>query len=185
MRNLNRALIEGALVVVPIGAVVLLILSIVNKLRDVSDPLSGTFLHPMVMAIFLFVALCLTLGLIIRARTGRRAKLALERMLFEKLPGYRLVKAFAGNGPFSADGGSVLRPALVSIEEGLCPALIMDSFADGRLLIFVPGSPAPMSGALYIFTPDRVTSLDVPLLPFMKAISSWGLGLKELIDKSS
>jgi uncharacterized membrane protein len=58
----------------------------------------------------------------------------------------------------------------------------MDEFADGRLVVFVPGSPAPMSGAIYIFTPDRVTYLDVPLLAFMKAISSWGLGLRELID---
>ena len=60
--------------------------------------------------------------------------------------------------------------------------IVMDEFADGRLLIFVPGSPAPMSGAIYIFTPDRVTLLDVPLLPFMKAISSWGLGLREMVE---
>jgi uncharacterized membrane protein len=58
----------------------------------------------------------------------------------------------------------------------------MDRFADGRLLVFVPGSPAPMSGALYIFTPDKVTFLDAPLLPFMKAISSWGLGLRDIVE---
>ena len=38
-----------------------------------------------------------------------------------------------------------------------------------------------MSGALYVFAADRVLELDVPLLPFLKAISSWGLGLRELI----
>jgi uncharacterized membrane protein len=77
-----------------------------------------------------------------------------------------------------------MRPALASIEEGHCPALVMDELADGRLVVFVPGSPAPMSGALYIFTPDRVTYLDVPLMPFMKALSSWGLGLRELIAQA-
>jgi len=58
----------------------------------------------------------------------------------------------------------------------------MDEFADGRLLIFVPASPAPTSGTLYIVTPDRVDILDTPLLPFLKAISSWGLGLREIVE---
>ena len=75
-----------------------------------------------------------------------------------------------------------MRPALAAMEEGQCPALVMDEFADKRLLVFVPGSPAPMSGAIYIFPPDKVTLLDVPLLPFMKAISSWGLGLRDMVE---
>ena len=93
------------------------------------------------------------------------------------------MKAFAGEGPLVEHGGRSVRPALAAIEEGQCPALVMDEFADGRLLVFVPGSPAPMSGAIYIFTPDKVTLLDVPLLTFLKAISSWGLGLREMIEK--
>ena len=39
-----------------------------------------------------------------------------------------------------------------------------------------------MSGALYIFAPDKVIYLDAPLLPFMKAISSWGLGLRDIVE---
>ena len=62
------------------------------------------------------------------------------------------------------------------------PALVMDELADGRLVVFVPASPAPMSGAVYVFAPDKVTYLNVPLLPFLKVISSWGLGLREIIE---
>jgi uncharacterized membrane protein len=175
-------LVEGAMVVLPFGAVVLLVMGIIGKLREAVDPLSGTFLHPLIMAVILFILLCLTVGLIVRSRAGRHARLSLEAILFERIPGYRLMKAFVGRGVLAAEGGSALRPALAAIEDGQCPALVMDVFADGRLLVFVPGSPAPMSGALYIFTPDRVTYLDVPLLPYMKAISSWGLGLREMIE---
>ena len=39
-----------------------------------------------------------------------------------------------------------------------------------------------MSGAVYVFAPDKVTYLNVPLLPFLKVISSWGLGLREIIE---
>jgi uncharacterized membrane protein len=132
--------------------------------------------------VVLLVLLCLVIGFLIRSAAGRWTRHALEALLFERIPGYRLAKAFAGEGPLVAHGGRAMRPALAAIEEGQCPALVMDEFADGRLLVFVPGSPAPMSGAIYLFTPDKVTLLDVPLLPFMKAIASWGLGLREMIE---
>jgi hypothetical protein len=119
----------------------------------------------------------------VRSAAGRWTREVLEALLFEKIPGYRLVKAFAGDGPLVEGGGRTMRPALAAIEEGLCPALVMDEFADGRFLVFVPGSPAPMSGAIYIFAPEKVTLLDTPLLPFLKAISSWGLGLREMIER--
>jgi uncharacterized membrane protein len=182
MKMFRRALIDGALVIIPIGALVLLVLGIIRRLQDVADPLSGRFGHPAISAVVLLVLLCLVVGFLIRSAAGRRARRMLEALLFERIPGYRLVKAFAGDGPLVAHGGRAMRPALAAIEEGQCPALVMDEFADGRLLVFVPGSPAPMSGAIYIFTPDKVTLLDVPLLPFMKAISSWGLGLREMIE---
>ncbi len=120
--------------------------------------------------------------LLIRSAVGRWTRDALETLLFEKIPGYRLAKAFAGEGPLLGRSGEAMRPALAATEEGQCPALVMDEFTDGRLLVFVPGTPAPMSGAIYIFPPEKVTLLDVPLLPFMRTVSSWGLGLREMVE---
>lgn len=184
MKALRRALLDGAMVVLPIGAVVLLVLGIVNRLECAADPLSGTFGHPAILAVVALVALCAAIGLAIRSAVGRRSREMLEALLLERIPGYRLVKAFAGDGPLLQRGGRSMRPALAAIEEGQCPALVMDEFADGRLLVFVPGSPAPMSGAIYIFTPDKVVLLEVPLLPFLKSISSWGLGLREIVERN-
>lgn len=181
MKQIRRALLDGAMVVLPIGAVVLLVFGIVHKLQAAADPLAGTYLHPAIAAMLMLLLLCLVIGLLVQSTSGRWARRHLEDLLFEKIPGYRLVKAFISEGALLEGSGWRMRPALAAIEEGQCPALVMDEFADGRLLVFVPGSPAPMSGAIYIFPPDKVTLLDVPLLPFMKAISSWGLGLQEMI----
>ncbi|MGE4048457.1 MAG: hypothetical protein AB7F35_26615 [Acetobacteraceae bacterium] len=177
-------MIDGALVVLPIGAIVLLVLGIVHKLQEAANPLAGAYVHPAIVAVAMLVLLCLLVGLVVQSTSGRRARHALEAMIFERVPGYRLVKAFAGQGPLAQDGGRAMRPALARFDDGQCPALVMDELPDGRLLVFIPGSPAPMSGALYVFTPDRVEMLDVPLLPFMKAISSWGLGMKELVART-
>ncbi len=182
MKAIREALVEGALVVLPLGAVALLVLGIIHRLQAIADPLSGTYLHPTVAALVLLVLLCALVGLLVRSAAGRRARGLLEGTLLQRIPGYRLVKAFAADGPFAEHPGRNLRPALASIEEGLCPALVMDEFADGRLMVFVPGSPSAISGAIYIFTPDKVQLLDVPLLPFLRGIASWGLGLREMIE---
>lgn len=180
--GLRRVLVDGALVVLPAGALALLVASLTAKLQVVATPLAGGYAHPVLAAALLLVLLCLLVGLLVQSTAGRRARRAVEAALFQKIPGYRLLKAFGDEAPLSQDGGRVLRPALAAIEEGHCPALVMDELADGRLLVFVPGSPAPMSGALYLFTPDRVIPLDVPLLPFLRAIASWGLGLREMLE---
>ena len=51
MNNLKRAFLDGALVVLPIGAIVLLVLGIVHKLQEATDPLAGRLVHPVVVAV--------------------------------------------------------------------------------------------------------------------------------------
>jgi uncharacterized membrane protein len=182
MKVIGQALTDGALVVLPLGAMALLVLGIIHRLQAMADPLSSTYVHPTIAAVLLLLLLCALVGGLVRSAVGRQARHVLEAGLLHRIPGYRLAKAFAAEGPLMGQGGRSLRPALAHIEEGLCPALVMDEFADGLLLVFVPGSPAPMSGAIYIFTPEKVQLLDVPLLPFLRSIASWGLGLREMME---
>ncbi len=185
LADLRRMLLEGALLVLPVGAVVLLVLGLVARIERAADPLAGHVVHPAIVAVAGLVLICLAVGLVIRSALGRRMRALIEGTLLDRLPGYRLAKAFATDGPWSGAGGRTVRPAMAAIEEGLCPALVMDEFADGRLVVFVPGAPAPMAGSIYVFTPEKVTLLDVPLLPFLRAISSWGLGLAELLEEAA
>lgn len=182
---LVRAAVDGLMVVVPIGAIVLLVLGILHALRDATAPLAGPFVHPMIIGVFLFIVICLAVGYVVRSAIGRAARQALEAALFEKIPGYRLFKAFAGDGPSAGGDEKPMRPAIVSLDDAQCPALVMDELPDGRLIVFLPGSPTAMSGALQIMAADRVTLLDVPLLPYLKAISSWGLGLATLMESAT
>jgi uncharacterized membrane protein len=182
LRQLKRTLIEGAVVLLPIATIVLLVLGIIHHLRDAAEPLVGRVVHPVIAAILFLVVLVLIVGAFVRSAMGRWIQRRLERLLFERIPGYKLAKAVATDQIFVGGAAQSIRPALATIEEGQCPALVMDEFADGRLVVFVPGSPAPMAGALYIFTPDKVEILDVPLLSFVHTISAWGLGMRELLE---
>jgi hypothetical protein len=57
MKDFRRALVDGALVVLPIGAIVLLVFGIVSKLRQAADPLSARFVHPAIVAVVALVLL--------------------------------------------------------------------------------------------------------------------------------
>jgi uncharacterized membrane protein len=183
--RLLRVILDGALVVLPLGAIALLLIHLIHSLQGAADPMLGGYLHPLVAAAVMLLLLFLVVGLAVRSAIGHWARQALETSLFERVPGYRLAKVLLGNALPEEAGGGRIRPALAAMEEGHCPALVMEEFADGSLLVFVPGTPAPMSGALYIFGAEKVIFLDVPLMPFLQTISSWGLGMRDLLERAS
>src|SRR5262249_39631147 len=95
LRSTGRALLDGLMVVVPIGAIILLVLGIIRRLQDAADPLAGSYVHPVIAAVVMLVLLCLLIGFLMRSSAGHKAHELLEGLVFDKVPGYRLVKAFA------------------------------------------------------------------------------------------
>ena len=70
---------------------------------------------------------------------------------------------------------------MAEIEDALVPAFIIEEFDDGRFTVFVPSAPTPISGSVYILTPERVHPLNVPFTDAIKSLSRWGSGSKELV----
>jgi hypothetical protein len=103
------------MLVLPVGAVVLLVLGIVRKLQDAADPLARQYGHPTVAAVLLLVLLCLLVGLLVRSAAGGWVRRELEGAVFDRIPGYGLVKAFSGDGPL-VEGG---RPGVAAGARGL------------------------------------------------------------------
>jgi uncharacterized membrane protein len=118
--------------------------------------------------------------MIVRTKAGRAIRDRIERSLFERIPGYALVRSLTqrlvGEGRETA-----WKPALVEIEDALVPAFIIEEFDDGRYTVFVPSVPTPMAGAVYILERGRVHPVDVPFTQAIKVISRWGQGSRELV----
>jgi uncharacterized membrane protein len=128
-----------------------------------------------VIAILIVLTLCLLAGLVVRTKPGLRAMNALERGVFERVPGYSLVRGLAAR--VSGDEHEArFRPALVEIEEALSPAFIIEELDDGRYTVLVPSVPTPAAGSLFILPRERVHPVDVPFTHAIKVISKWGEG---------
>jgi uncharacterized membrane protein len=185
---IKTTLIGGALVILPLALVAILLQKAIGAAHKALQPLAahlpgGTVL-PDLIAIGLVVFVCFLAGLLIRTTLGRRFRDLLERRLYDRVPGYKLLKA-VGGGSFSDKEGRAIQPAFAEIGGGLVPAFIMERHADGRTTVFVPSCPTPAVGSLYVLPAGKVHPVDVPLSKFTSCISAWGLGAKELMPASA
>jgi uncharacterized membrane protein len=179
-----NTLVGGLLVLAPIYIAVLLLLkamqSLVGLVRPFAMLLPDWFPAENVLSLLLVLILCFLIGVAVRTTMGRAIRERIEKILFERLPGYALFKSFTQRLAGESQE-NVWKPALVEIEDALVPAFIVEELEDGRFTVFVPSVPTPFAGAVYILSRERVHLLDVPFTQAVKSVSRWGSGSKDLV----
>jgi len=128
-----------------------------------------------VIAMLIVLAVCLFAGIVVRTRSGLRAKMAFERTVLERIPGYTLLRGLADRVSGEGREGA-FRPALIEVEDALAPGFIIEELEDGRYTVLIPSVPTPAAGALYILPRERVHPVDVPFTQAVTVISKWGAG---------
>ena len=180
----GSSLLTGFLIVVPIYLAVLLLLkvmkSVVTLIRPVALLLPESVPAEMLLSLLLVLVICLLVGMLVRTRIGAVLRERMETTLFERIPGYALIRSLTQQLAGSSQE-KVWKPAFVEIEEGLVPAFIIEEFDDGRYTVFVPSIPTPLAGAVYILDRKRVHPLDVPFTDALRTISKWGSGSREMV----
>ena len=176
------SLVGGLLIVVPIYLSVLLLLkamqAVAGLVKPVAKLLPGWFPGVTILSFLFVVIVCFLIGAATRTTAGRAIRERMEKSLFERLPGYGLFRSLTHQLAGSPEQ-NVWKPALAEIEEALVPAFVIEEFEDGRFTVFVPSAPTPVSGSVYILTPERVHLLEVPFTSAVKSISKFGSGFKE------
>jgi uncharacterized membrane protein len=181
---IGSALLTGVLIVAPIYFSVLLLLkamqAVVGLVRPLAILLPEWFPAEQFLSLVLVLAVCFLIGAAVRTTAGRAARERIEKSLFERIPGYALFRSLVHQLAGSGDE-QVWRPALAEIEEALVPAFIIEEFDDGRFTVFVPSAPTPLSGSIYILTPERVHPVNIPFTHAVRTLSRWGSGSKEFV----
>jgi uncharacterized membrane protein len=181
---LVSTVVGGLFVVVPVYLAVLLLLKGMKSMAGLVRPLA--ILLPewvpaeSLFSLLLLLAFCFVVGIAVRTSAGRKARERLEKLFFERLPGYGLLRSLTQRLAGDAEE-SAWKPALVEIEEALVPGFIIEELADGRLAVFVPSVPTPFAGAVYVLGPERVHEVDVPFTQAIRVVSRWGSGAGDLV----
>ena len=179
-----RALFSGLLIVVPIYLAVLLLLkgmkSVANLVRPFAQILPEWVPAEEFLSLLLVLAICVAIGASVGTRIGEGARGWVERKVFERIPGYALIRSLT-HQMAGKSGESTWKPALFRSDEALIPAFIIEELDDGRYTVFVPSIPTPFAGAVYVLDRDRVYPVDVPFTDAVKVVSRWGSGAKQLV----
>src|SRR5262245_14369963 len=179
-----RSFASGLVILIPVYLSVLLLLKAMQAVAGVVKPIARLlpewFPAEKVLSLLLVLFACFLIGAAVRTRRGQAARQRIEKSLFERMPGYALFRSLTQQLAGSREE-QVWKPALAEIEEALVPAFIIEEFEDGRFTVFVPSAPSPVSGSVYILTPERVHPVDVPFTHAIRSLSRWGSGSKELV----
>jgi uncharacterized membrane protein len=177
-------LVGGLLVLLPVWLTVLLLLKAINSallvLRPVAKLLPESVAHEDLAAFVLLLVICFIIGLMMRMKLVQRFGRWQEQHIFERIPGYTLLRAMTRQLTGNKEEKS-LQPALVELKDALVPAFIVEKHADGRITVFVPSSPTPIAGAIYILPPERVHPVNVSFGKVMLCVAKWGSGSGELL----
>lgn len=183
LRFITTTLIGGLVIVLPVWLAILLLLKAIKGAVAMLHPLAlllpQSVVHPDIVAAGLLVAISFLTGLLIRTRPGQLFRTWLGKKIFQRIPGFSLLRSIARQLSGDVTEQS-FKPALAEIEDALVPAFIIEEHADGYLTVFISSSPTPMAGAIYILPPERVHPVDVPFRKAMVCISKWGTGAADM-----
>jgi uncharacterized membrane protein len=184
VRFLGTTLLGGLLVVLPIYLAVLATLVIGRKLIGILGPLAKLLPEgipqPNLVVAFLAVLVCFFAGLIAAGFPRTAVGRGFEEKVLERLPGYSMIRVATRS--LLGDVKTGLQVALVEMEDGLVVGVIVERHPIGWVTVFIPSTPAPASGSVYLFPETKVHPVDVPLGTGLKAASKYGRGAGALLD---
>jgi uncharacterized membrane protein len=178
------AFVAGLLIVVPVYLSILLLLkamqSVVALVKPFAALLPDWLPAENILSLLLVLIVCFFVGVAVRTPAGQAIRERIEKSLFERLPGYALVRSLTQRLTGKGEE-NVWKPALAEIEDALVPAFIIEELDDGRFTVFVPSVPTPFAGAVYVLARERVHPLDIPFTQAVQSVSRWGSGSKDLV----
>ncbi len=187
-----NSFIGGILVILPLIVTIFLVVWLITKLVHIIRPIVGllatdsrleiALAYVIVVAGFLFV--CFMIGAMVRTRVGTRLHQFIEKHVFNRFPGYKLItetiKVLFGESKFLFS-----RVVLVQLfENGVhVTGFVTDEHPGGLVTVFVPTGPNPTSGMIYHVEKKYVHAVDVKPEEALRTILGCGAGSRALIER--
>jgi uncharacterized membrane protein len=150
--------------------------SVIRPLADrIPDTLGLGSAKVAVLAGLLIVAICFFAGLLSRTAIARRPVKKLEESILSYLPGYEFLKQ-EGTSVLGEGNARAQDVVLVRIGDSYRIGLRTEDIGDRWQAIFVPNSPNPHSGGVFIVEKSHVFLCDTPLANALQALRRSGAG---------
>ena len=184
-RFLRSTILGGLVVLLPliaIGAIAIWAVDIAIQVvmpvfAWLPDKSVGGVSLTLFIAVSSIVACCFLAGLLAETAIIRGLGTRAERIALS-IPGYSLMKSVGAN-LVGIEGKHTVRTVEVRFESSWQLGFLMETLADGRYVVFIPGVPRALVGTLHIVAAERVKALNLPVSTALDVLGRLGVGLRE------
>lgn len=189
LKPITTTLIGGVVFLLPVVVTLAVLGQALALMARVAEPVSAMFPNREVggvamaslVAMVLLLLLCYGAGLLARAAVGRSLSASFEDRLETVYPRYTVIKGMTQ--ALGVDGvKSDLKTVLVSFDDHQILAIEVERLADGRVVVFLPGSPDPWSGSVVMVSQERVECIPVEIGALHRSLKSVGRGSAALLN---
>lgn len=188
LKPIKATLLGGLLFLVPLTIAVLILGKLFGFMYQLATPFSewipldsiGGVAIANVVTVVLILVISLVAGLVGTSVWGRRLQQSLEEKLLLVFPRYTFVKSMtASMSPDEVD--KVMQPVRVDFDDYTQIAFELERNDEGLVILFLPGSPDPWSGAVVYANPERVKPIDADYSSIVRSLRSAGRGSGALL----
>ncbi len=190
---LKSLIIGGVIFLLPFGIIVLVLSHLLQISTALGQHLQATIMPqaqsawlPTLFAILVLLLIALAAGVFARTGAGRALFSSLERVVLTRLPAYVLLRQsisdFTGTADqLGKDEESKNTVVAVHFDDQTQIGLLVDRVSQERLVVYLPGAPSALSGAVAIVDASRVVKLQTKPQQLMAAMRSLGAGIGDIV----
>jgi uncharacterized membrane protein len=114
------------------------------------------------ISILIVLLLCFFCGLITKRTFARKFSQKIEKQVMMVYPKYAIYKDILAGNIGGDENVPSLTPVSVRFNEFTRLAFESDRLPDGRVVVYLPGSPDPWIGTVVLVNADQVEPLNIP-----------------------
>jgi len=188
---LKNALLRGLVILIPVVLIYVTIRELVEAMIGLATPIADLFPEgwfrqedPVeIIAAILVFGMALLLGIVWSSGPTRRAAEWLEDRTLNPLPIYRMLKSLVAAFLDLEDEDS-FKPACWRHDDGsLEPVYVIAEHGPDMCVVMQPWTPTPFAGSVKVAPRSQIELVPVTLDEYSLALTHFGLGLSEALDK--
>ena len=190
---LKTTVMGGLFVLLPVLLLYMLLSQALGLIVVLATPIAdmfpkGTFdeiKHPIAMGLILIMGLSFLIGLVLRSKNGRRLGRWIERIVLDRLPVYKALKRLTTGFAEAGKDGAFKTAVLDSSGGEREIVYIIEEHGNEYMTVLQPWAPTAFSGTVKVVHQDRLEFLDANLGDVSRALSHWGVGVRELLERKT
>jgi len=190
MESFKNFILDGLLFLLPVGLMIFLLNFLLGIITEIVTKVSNflpqysTFGQemPKLSALIILLLLVIFSGWLSRSALGLMLGNKIEAIVSKTIPGFSVVKQLFMD-PKEMFEDKKIKSALALIDDAWLFAFILEEKNDADLIVvFVPSSPLPTSGNVYLMKEEQIKRLDISVKETVTCITQLGIGSGKILE---